>query len=107
MAEYTPGPWKPIPWKHGIFSIVAGAEEWVLAETSGPNSEANARLIAAPDLLAACESAYLRMLQLSPFNDFRFHSNTQLAMLRSAIAAAHGKSDEDVQNEFEAKSGQS
>lgn len=57
MSEHTPGPWTVEPWKHYLFSI-CGPDGVVLGETCMPNSEANARLIAAaPELLAELEAA--------------------------------------------------
>ena len=56
-------------------------------------------------LIKACEAAYLRMLHLPLSSDFRFHSNSELARLRDAIALVRGASSEDVQNEFEERAG--
>ncbi len=68
MSEYTPGPWEynapRFPEASGsVFSIdtngdLQARDYWTVAEVfhRSPNSEANARLIAAaPDLLAALE----------------------------------------------------
>lgn len=71
MSEHTPGPWVLKParsivggwavwaeYEPGKHCQVADIEPWPNDPDTAPESEANARLIAAaPDLLAACEAA--------------------------------------------------
>ena len=70
MSEHTPGPWVLKParsivggwavwaeYEPGKHCQVADIEPWPNDPDTAPESEANARLIAAaPDLLAACEA---------------------------------------------------
>lgn len=61
ISSHTPGPWRVAPPSIGRFKVVSVDGLKVVGEASNYNeqAEANARLIvAAPDLLAACEAAY-------------------------------------------------
>jgi hypothetical protein len=63
MAAHTPGPWEASRWRV-CYGVLPGQRIGVICdvatnkESRTPESEANARLIAAaPDLLAACKAA--------------------------------------------------
>ena len=97
MSAHTKGPWD---WRsQGVFGLQREERFSVypnhgdlarsVAVVDGPNSDDNARLIAAaPDLLAACEAA-----KAFVFDDTCRHDSEKaplLALLRAAIARARG-----------------
>lgn len=106
MSKHTPGPWRSERSKGGLKAKISG-ENWnyfakVWIATNGEvcaDGEANARLIvAAPDLLAACESAvefirngielgYIRM----PDKDTPDRAHEMLPTLESVVAKARGQ----------------
>lgn len=88
-TQYTPGPWTPK--EHADSSgIYIETDEGDACAISGgrrngitDKQRANARLIAAaPELLAACQSAVISMQDLTP------QMKASLRMLRAAIAKA-------------------
>lgn len=112
--SHTPGPWAigAPNCNHDNQTVGIESDEWTVADVFGDvgglmeHRDANARLIAAaPDLLAACEAAYARMLQL-PHAFFRAHSQPELCDLLQAIAKATGRDEQELQNEFEARARQ-
>lgn len=59
-TKHTPGPWVVSLSPNLVGAIDDGGERETVAETVGPNKEANAHLIAAaPDLLEACKMMLL------------------------------------------------
>jgi hypothetical protein len=85
-AKHTPGPWQIIPYPDGHSFIREGdAPERFVANVSGHNYEANARLIAAaPDMLEA-----LRLLMAATqFITFDRDSNIEYAEARDHARAA-------------------
>jgi hypothetical protein len=120
MSEYTEGPWnvcEPVGWmpegRH--WTAEQMMEMWWVGKRPGvavalidgsvdgrQEAEANARLIAAaPELLAACEGAYLALFQSLPATRLRMQG--ELAALRDAIADARGENREEIQHAFEMK----
>ena len=98
-ASHTPGPWKMIEVGNSIGIVPAkrppGVSKRDIEDIAAVNldgdqydAHANARLIAAaPDLLAACESALKAMVEGE--NDLCELTST-MAMLEAAIAKARG-----------------
>lgn len=89
MAKHTPGPWAVVG--ANIEQIEEGVEIATVSEyrTMTPRQAANARLIAAaPDLLAALQSALNQLSALS-FADDRIVYTRERA--RAAIARATGQ----------------
>lgn len=120
MSKHTEGPWnvcEPVGWmpQGRYWTAEQMMEMWWVGKRPGVavalidgsvdgrvEAEANARLIAsAPDLLSACEGAYLALLQSLPATRVRMQG--ELAALRDAIADATGQDREDVQRAFEVK----
>ena len=114
-AKPTPGPWvaniRKLPGRVSTIDISAGFEfppviSWQGFDESDIQNEvheANARLIAAaPRGLSASEFVYIRLLMLA-------HDSTRLALqpafcaLRDYIAEATGRSQRDVQEDYEAR----
>ena len=99
-AQHTPGPWKfgkELGARNGVWlvSFDAGSKGRgiAIAETrTGPGSEeANARLIAAaPELLAALETAYMALIGYLPAhrNDV---TDAAIGAARAAITKATGE----------------
>src|SRR5574340_1494433 len=110
MSKHTPGPWRAnIEGKYS--SEVLASDGNYVCQLWGKDEEdfrereetkANARLIAAaPDGLKAVEMAYLHILR-TPHDRLRVEGQSTLCALRDFIAVATGRTDEEVQNEFEA-----
>lgn len=106
MNKFTPGPWGfhtklPVSVPHAPCMLLGMPHESAI----GAVGEANARLIAAaPDGFAAAEAAYLTLLKM-PHSGPRLTMEFQAAMsgLRSFIAKATGRDDQEVQDEYEAR----
>ena len=99
MSEHTPGPWKASD-EPGAYDVCVVEHEnwrknWYVA-TDGPKRaepEPDARLIAAaPDLLAACEAARNRLVEIHDIMDIDSFGIIQ--RLDTAIAKAKGESNE-------------
>lgn len=82
---HTPGNWQVAPLSKDTNVILSlTPEEKIIATVWPPNSEANARLIAAaPDLLAACEQA---LKALAAFDGYTGEGADACISLRKAIA---------------------
>jgi len=109
-AKHTPGPWQAVslrdevnvqpapgmPFERtAIINHVFGGANFgeIVAQTgcNYPRCQANARLIAAaPDMLAACDSAIQIIEQLIPEPSARGIADVVLVQIRRAIAKAEG-----------------
>ena len=102
-AKHTPGPWRIQDEYDGTIPIDGWserAEEWVeicrvsLDMLDTKERAANAPLISAcPDLLAACESALNRLMNMSEptGNQDRGRRSSAISTLATAIDKAYGK----------------
>ena len=96
--KHTPGPWKIRKSVLARNDFAIAAEHFIIAETFwhvGPamfkDAEANARLIAAaPDLLAACETAVTLFEMDNETNEPGTSAWAWLQVARDAIAKARG-----------------
>lgn len=107
--EHTAGPWLH---KHGeietsnlqsIARVYNRVDHGHLTNISILESQANARLIAvAPVMVDLIERVYLKLLSLG-FWEGRGteEGQTLLSNLRDTIAIVRGRTDEEIQNEFE------
>lgn len=90
--NFTPGPWIAVPWTDGVSLTIAGQDGWPLASVTGRGDidRPNAYLIAAaPELLAACETALDELNVLLHAYD-RLPEDDPRATLEAAIAKAVG-----------------
>ena len=96
---HTPGPWKAEKFehvrsntRHQWFVCNTDGKNIVIFDLSGPNQEANARLIAAaPDLLRVAMELE-GLLQYDQFGEYeRNRLNEIYQLARAAIAKAEGK----------------
>lgn len=118
MSAHTPGPWKVMPEEVDkpyirVRGTVLGGR-FKIANVPTPTHDgatahdvqetrANARLIAAaPDMLVALRLGYRMALQVDPTSRARLLNQPSLCRMRDALAAAEGRTPEEIQNEYEA-----
>jgi hypothetical protein len=87
MSKHTPGPWEARDFSGDQYVIwgpeFGGGRHALIATCTGPNLEANARLIAAaPEMLAALKRAY----------GFLEKGSRAYEQVRAAISKAEGRS---------------
>ena len=95
-THHTPGPWVVSLFPNLVGAIDDGGERETVAETVGPNKEANARLIAAaPELLEALTKAVAYLQANRPagkiseiFSKLNELENGVIKPARAAIAKA-------------------
>jgi hypothetical protein len=114
VSAYTPGPWAVeggwndrSQWTISAKLNHSGNDRGPICHTDGTpfleQREANARLIhAAPAMYEALEAGYMLALRM-PFDSLRIRNQAALCAMRDALAAATGRTSEDVQNDFEAR----
>ena len=87
MSEFTPGPWRAIPWEEKAIRIVPDAYIGPVCEVFGHKRQpmqANANLIAAaPELYEACEEALVNDIAAEGEN-----ASNMFPALRKKLAAA-------------------
>jgi len=113
-TKFTKGPWvirkgdgaigikdKSDTQSYGMLNVIAMIDRYDYPSDWMYNLQL---IAAAPDGYKAAESAYLTLLKVRTFSD-RLSDGFQesLIHLRNFIAKATGRTEEDVQNEFEAK----
>ena len=103
--NHTPGPWKAEQPSHDpqAWDVCTKSGGLLAKLVWGGEGGANARLMAAaPDLLEACQAAYLRLLTIGEYPG-RSTSDGQreLATLRDIIAGATGLNPQTIQDDAE------
>ena len=90
MTGHTPGPWQARRgqlWRGWVVCDESGAVHTTVSAEKAPETEANARLMAAaPELLKAAKAAHRALLTDEPYP----HKENEA--LRQAIAKAEGRS---------------
>jgi len=98
-AEYTKGEWKFQDWGSAGIDIMVSepdGERRRIAELYGADALSNAHLIiAASQLLQACEAAYDQLTHIHDGGYGQHKDNPLPMMLRNAIAKAKGAVDAD------------